>query len=144
MKILAAVDFSTASEAVLKATEIYAKRIEAEVYLIHVEPPEPAFVGYDVGPQSVRDQVAHAMKTEHIRLQKDAKALEKAGVKVTPLLLQGPEGETIISEAGRIEACLILVGSHGHGALHKMLVGSTSEYILRRSRVPVLVIPAKP
>ncbi len=143
MKILAAVDFSTASETVLKATGNYAKQMQAEVCLIHVEPPEPAFVGYEPGPQTVRDQVAHDMKTEHIRLHKEAKALEKTGIKVTPLLLQGPSGETIVAEAERLGADLIIIGSHGHGALHKMLVGSTSEGVLRKAKIPVMVIPVK-
>lgn len=143
MRILAAIDFSEASEAVLKAAGTYAGPLKAEVFLIHVEPPEPDFVGYEPGPQTVRDQVAHDMRAEHIRLKKDAKALEKTGVKVTPLLLQGPSGETILAEAVRLKADLILIGSHGHSALHKMLVGSTSESVLRKAEIPVMVIPVK-
>jgi nucleotide-binding universal stress UspA family protein len=76
-------------------------------------------------------------------LQKDARALEKTGLKVTPLLLQGPPGETIVAEAERLEADLIIIGSHGHGAFHKMLVGSTSGDVLRKARIPVMVIPVK-
>lgn len=141
MKILVAVDFSTASEAVLEVTRTYAQKLSAEVYLVHVEPPEPAFISYELGPQTVRDQVAHDIKTEHSRLQKDARALEKTGIKVTPLLLQGPPDETIAAEAERLETDLIIIGSHGHGALHKMLVGSTSAGVLRKAQVPVLVVP---
>jgi len=143
MKILTAIDFSTATEAVLKVASAYAKELKGEIYLIHVEPPEPAFIGYEPGPQTVRDQVALDIKTEHVRLQKNAKALAKTGLKVTPLLLQGPSGETIISEAERIGADLIIIGSHGHGALHKMLVGSTSESVLRKTKIPVMIIPVK-
>ena len=143
MKILVAVDFSTASEAVLKAAKTYAKQLQAEVFLIHVEPPEPAFIGYEPGPQTVRDQVAHTMKTEHVRLKKDAGALEKTGVKVTPLLLQGASGETIVAEAERLQVSLIIIGSHGHSVFRKMLVGSTSEGVLRKSKIPVMIIPVK-
>jgi len=143
MKIQAAVDYTTASEMVLKVTKAYAKQLQEEVYLIHVEPPELAFAGCEPGLQPVRDQVAHDTKTEHARLQKDARALEKTGLKVTPLLLQGPPGETIVAEAERLEADLIIIGSHGHGAFHKTLVGSTSEDVLRKARIPVMVIPVK-
>jgi nucleotide-binding universal stress UspA family protein len=143
MKILTAIDFSTATEAVLKVSSAYAKELRAGIYLIHVESPEPVFIGYEPGPQTVRDQVALDMKTEHIRLQKDARALEKTGIKVTPLLLQGPPGEMIAAEAVRLGADLIIIGSHGHGALHKMLVGSTSESVLRKAKIPVLVVPVR-
>jgi nucleotide-binding universal stress UspA family protein len=143
MKIIAALDFSETSGRVLSAVKTYAARLnDAEVFLIHVEPPEPAFIGYDPGPQSVRDQVAEDFRNEHIRLRKSAEKLKKDGVNATPLLLQGPISQTILDEAGRLGADLIITGSHGHSLLHNVLVGSTSEGILKKSKIPVLVVPS--
>lgn len=143
MKIIAALDFSETSERILEAVQAYATQLDhAEVYLVHVEPEEPAFIGYEPGPQTVRDQVAHNFRNEHVRLQDSARELEKSGLKVTPLLLQGPIGDTILTEVKRLEADLIIVGSHGHSFLHNVLVGSTSKEILKKSRIPVLVIPS--
>jgi len=62
---------------------------------------------------------------------------------LTALLLQGPTVETIISEAGRLPASLIVLGSHGHGRIYDVLVGSVSEGIVRASKVPVLLVPAR-
>lgn len=38
-------------------------------------------------------------------------------------------------------ADLLVVGSHGHGALHDRLLGSTSERLLHRSPCPVVIVP---
>lgn len=142
MKITAALDFSETSQRILDAVETYARKLDAEVFLIHVEPPEPDFIGYDPGPQTVRDQVAHSARGEHVELQKAARSLEAKGVKTTPLLVQGPFSASILAEADRLGADLIIIGSHGHGMLHDVLVGSTSEGVLKKSRIPVLVIPS--
>lgn len=133
MKILATIDFSTTSESVLKNTAAYAKLMDAEVFLIHTE---PANLDIDLEEQDLTQ--------ETVRLKKNAQALEKVGVKVTPLFLQGPVCETILEEAKRIGANLIIVGAHGHGGAHcKVPVGHISECILLRARIPVLIIPSE-
>lgn len=131
MKIAATVDFSTTSENILKATKIYATKLDAEVFLIHDEPIQKG-----VDPDMVDTT------PEAVRLKKDAQALEKAGVKVTPIFLQGPVCETIMKEAIRLGVDLIITGAHGHGgASCKIPVGHVSECILLKSNIPVLIIP---
>jgi nucleotide-binding universal stress UspA family protein len=46
-------------------------------------------------------------------------------------------------QAAAVGADLVMVGSHGHGGLHHLLVGSVTEDVLRRSTRPVIVVPAK-
>lgn len=128
MKIVSTVDFSTASESILRFTKTYAEMMGAEVFLIHAEPEKDA--DGDTTPEAVR-------------LKKDAKALERAGVKVTPLFLQGKACETILDQAIDLDADLIIIGAHGHsGNSCKVPVGHVSECILLKSKIPVLVIPA--
>lgn len=141
MKILAAIDLSTASDKVLAAAHQYAGKASAETWLLHVAEPDPAFVGYEPGPQTVRDQVAHKFREEHEKLQEQAEALRAVGIKTTALVVQGPSCETILNEAEKLGIDLIVVGSHGHGALHQMLVGSVSEGVIRSATCPVLVVP---
>ena len=59
--IVAAIDFSERSEAVLRIASDHARAFEAHLWLVHVAAPEPGFVGYDGGPQSVRDNVAFGL-----------------------------------------------------------------------------------
>jgi nucleotide-binding universal stress UspA family protein len=141
MKIMVAVDFSDACAAVLAVAKNYARFLPAELWLIHVAPPDPEFVGYEPGPQYVRDRVAKEFHQEHQELQRHAAELRDAGVNATPLLVQGRTAEAILKEGERLGADLIIVGSHGHGAVYHMLVGSVTEGVLHRAKCPVLVVP---
>jgi nucleotide-binding universal stress UspA family protein len=141
MKILAAIDFSPVTEQVLATLVQMAATLPAQVWLVHVAPPEPAFVGYEAGPDVVRGQVAAELHASHQKLQQLADRLRASGVETTALQLQGKTVETVISEANKLPASLIVLGSHGHGAVYNMLVGSVAEGIVRASKVPVLLVP---
>jgi nucleotide-binding universal stress UspA family protein len=141
MKILAAIDFSPVTEQVLATLVQMAATLPAQVWLVHVAPPEPAFVGYEAGPYVVRGQVAAELHASHQKLQQLADRLRASGVETTALQLQGKTVETVISEANKLPASLIVLGSHGHGAVYNMLVGSVAEGIVRASKVPVLLVP---
>ncbi|MGH8242867.1 MAG: universal stress protein [Steroidobacteraceae bacterium] len=143
MNILAAVDFSEVTECVVDTLKQVAARFSAHVWILHVAPPDPAFVGYEAGPQVVRDQVAVEHHERHRQLQQVADRLRSDGVDATALLVQGPTVAKILAEAERLQAALIVLGSHGQGALYDLLVGSVSEGVVRASRVPVLLVPAR-
>ncbi|HEV7161845.1 MAG TPA: universal stress protein [Solirubrobacteraceae bacterium] len=55
-------------------------------------------------------------------------------------LLRGNPAETILRIARECDHDLIVMGSHGHGRLHRALLGSVSYRVLRESPVPVLLI----
>lgn len=143
MKILAAVDFSEVTERVLATLAQMSATFPTIVRLVHVAPPDPDFVGYEPGPQVVRGQVAAEHHARHQELQQMADRLRADGVEVTALLLQGATVATIIAEAERLEADLLVLGSHGRGAVHNLLVGSVAEGVVRASTVPVLLVPSK-
>jgi len=133
MKIVTTIDFSLTAESILKNTAIYAKAFDAEVFLIHAEP---------TGFTENSEALDHTQ--EAVMLKKDAHALEKVGVKVTPVFLEGPVCETIMKEAQRIEADLIIIGAHGHGGARcKTSVGDISACVLLHSRIPVLIVPSE-
>lgn len=140
-KILVPVDFSKATEATLAAAGKMAAALSADVILLHVAAPEPEFVGYETGPASVRQAVAHQLSSEHKQLQSLRQALEARGIKVTALLIQGYIADKILAEAERWPADLIIMGSHGHGGLHHLLMGSVAEGVLRKARCPVMLVP---
>jgi nucleotide-binding universal stress UspA family protein len=141
VRILVAVDFSSVTDRVMDIARDLAARMASHVYVLHVAEPEPDFVGYDVGPDVVRDQVAEEYHREHRQVQRLADSLRSSDVGATALLIQGSIVETIIREADRLDADLVVVGSHGHGAVFDLLVGSISEGLVRRSSRPVLVVP---
>jgi nucleotide-binding universal stress UspA family protein len=151
MKLLVVVDLSEATEKIVKKAEEIAKVLSAKVWLLHVAEPQSDFVGLDVDPQvglnadlqsvRVRDALAKGFHSEHFQIQKIADRLRKAGLETTALLMQGATVETILKEASKLDVDMIVVGSHGRGAMYQFLVGSVSEGVLHRSECPILVIP---
>ncbi|PIV32624.1 MAG: universal stress protein [Lysobacterales bacterium CG02_land_8_20_14_3_00_62_12] len=143
MKILVAVDLSPVSVKVIEAARCVAVAAGAEVFVLHAAAPEPDFVGYDAGPGVVRGQVAEELHREHRAVQQLADRLRGTGINATALLIRGPTVAITLLEAERLGVDLIIVGSHGHGAIYDVLVGSYSAGILRKSPVPVLVVPTR-
>jgi len=143
MNILVAVDLSEATPRVMQVTERVARQSEGKVRLLHVAEAEPEFMGYDAGPEVVRDQVAKEFRDEHKSIQAYAEQLREAGLDASARLIQGPIVETVFNEAKRFEADMLIVGSHGFGAIYDLLIGSISRGILKDTDIPVLVVPIR-
>lgn len=140
--LLVPIDFSDVTANVLETAQTLALAFKSRVVLLHVAEPEPDFVGFEPGPVSVRSSVAKEFHTQHRQLE-DAKAqLAKAGIEVVALHIQGPTIEKILQESLQQNADIIVLGSHGHGALHNLLAGSVAAGVLKSSKCPVLVVPA--
>lgn len=143
MQFLVALDFADVTDQLLEVARKSALASGATVYLIHVAEPNPAFVGYEAGPDVVRDQVAHEYREQHRMLQAHADTLRAAGVNATALLVQGPTATTILAEAERVQADCIVMGTHGRSSVMEVLVGSVSHAVLRNTTLPVLLVPVK-
>jgi nucleotide-binding universal stress UspA family protein len=142
MSLLVALDFSDVTDQQL----LIVARLAApnrQIYLLHVAEPDPSFVGFEAGPDEVRAQVAREFHQEHEQIQAMAARLREAGFDAKALLVQGPTIETILSEAEKVGAEAIVVGSHRHGKLYDFAVGSVSSGVIRKSDVPVLVVPSR-
>lgn len=143
MRLLVPLDLSSATERVLATAIKLSRAMNAQVWLLHVAAPEPDFVGYGAGSPAVRDQVAHEHREEHRQLQAHAQALRDLGVDCTALLIQGPTIDTVLREAQRLEVDLIVMATHGHGAVFDLVVGSVSHDVLRQARVPLVMVPVR-
>jgi nucleotide-binding universal stress UspA family protein len=139
--ILVPVDFSPSDQAVTACAEDLARRLRAKMVLLHVEAPEPDFIGYQVGPQTVRDAVARSVHGDAQTLHALRDRLRGQGREVESLLIQGPTVEKIVDEAIRLKVDYIVMGSHGHGNLFELVVGSVSDGVIRRAPCPVVLVP---
>ena len=81
------------------------------------------------------------MKADLLRLQ--ALKQKFAGDDVMALQVEGAIPDEILSLAREHEASLIVMGSHGHGALYRLLVGSVTNAVLKAGVCPVVVVPSK-
>lgn len=139
--IFVAIDYTGTAPTLLAEAEKWAKMCAAKVWLVHVAPPLPDFVGYEVGPKYVRDHRARELRQEHRDLQSMAKTLESKGVTAEGLLVEGPTVETLLQEAQDLRADVIIIATRKHGFLYEQFVGSTFKDIAAQSKIPILAVP---
>ena len=141
MKILVCVDLSDSTEVVLKRIEELCRPLNAKLWLLHNATPEPDTIEFKVDPIAARESLAKKFHDQHRQIQELAERFRESGVEATALLVHGKTVDAILKEASDLEIDVIVVGSHGHGAMYQLLVGSISEGVLRRANRPGLVIP---
>lgn len=141
--IIAAVDFSAITSRVIESAVEMAMCYKGRVYIIHVAAPDPEFVGYKVGPAHERQSRIEELHQEKKELEKLAERLRQKGIEVVPLLIQGATAELIVQETQRLDARLLIMGTHGHGFAVSALLGSTSHQVIHDVSCPVLLIPCK-
>ena len=141
MKLLVAVDLSEATQVIVDKVRKITRDYPARVWIVHNAEPPPDSVEFKTDPLAARESLAKKFHNEHCQIQEIADRLREAGLDATALLVHGPTVETILKEASDLDVDMIVVGTHGRGAVHGLLVGSISKGILRKSSHPVLVIP---
>jgi nucleotide-binding universal stress UspA family protein len=67
-------------------------------------------------------------------------ALRTRSVKATARQARGPVGQRVVEAANELSADLIVLGSHGHGRLEELLLGSVSDAVARHARCSVLIV----
>jgi nucleotide-binding universal stress UspA family protein len=79
-----------------------------------------------------------ARKTVANMLEAQADAIH--GIAIERSVVQGPAAEKLVEAADDTDAALIVVGSHGHGTILTMLLGSVSLRTLHLASCPVVVV----
>lgn len=137
--ILALIDFSDVSQTILEQAEAHARAFGGDVVLIHVVPPEPLVVDFE--PPAVPPDV---FKTRQKELFAMRDTLIGQGIHATAQVFGGLLLETVLDQISSLDPAVIIMGSHGHGALYHLIVGSITEGVIKHASRPVLVIPSVP
>jgi nucleotide-binding universal stress UspA family protein len=142
-RILAAVDGSDAGAAGLREALRLAKSEAADLCIVHVVNAAPGYTPL-AGPPP--PNLPHLMVDAGKRLLEEAKEeAEKAGVRADAVLVEhedrGAAGG-ILSQAGKLGADLLVLGTHGRRGLTRALLGSDAERVVREAPVPVLLVRA--
>ncbi|WP_227132741.1 universal stress protein [Halorubellus salinus] len=127
-RVLYATDFSENAE---RAFEQFRnlKHATQEATLLHVTPPD-------------RREDADAIADAEARLEALADELREKGIdEVTTIVRSGETTAEILAAEQEVEPTTVLVGSRGRSRIRRLLVGSTTEAIARRSNCNVLVVP---
>lgn len=141
--ILVGVDFSDLTTAVLAEARRLARAFDAKLYLVHVDVAvsAPDFIGYDVGPAFMRTEIAQQIRDEHRDIQTLERQLQAEGLDATALLVAGDPAEKLADQAARLQPLFIVLGSHAHGQLYRLLAGSVRDGVLKHVHCPVVIVP---
>ncbi|PWT87186.1 MAG: hypothetical protein C5B58_00010 [Acidobacteria bacterium] len=159
-RILVPIDFSDVTPGVIDVAQQLAKALAAEIHLVHVKEltaaTAPGALDYglagmpELAPMSGLPVASFETMPEPIPEDESQKSnlaqwqqqIAQAGVKVG---LRQPAGavaaDEILNQADELNADLIVMGTHGHGAMYNVLVGSATEGVLKYTTRPVLLVP---
>ena len=144
-RILVPVDGSpTAAVGMLEAIKL-AKEGGGKLLLLHVVEDYSAFVGPDAGV-SIAPMLDALRQTGQRVLGRIALRVERAGIKPQSVLVEnygGRVADSIVEQAKRLRADLIVMGTHGRRGVTRVLLGSDADVVVRYSPVPVLLVPPR-
>jgi nucleotide-binding universal stress UspA family protein len=148
-KVLIALDYNPVSEKVVDAGYKLAKQMDAEVVLMHVVADVayygiqyPTFMGYEGFDTSIDLNLATEMRNVAKNyLETVAKHLNDPSV-VTQLGY-GDAADEILKYSEEWKADVIVLGTHSHNFLEKLLLGDVASRVLKHTKIPVFMVPAK-
>ena len=143
--IVVAVDFSNATPGVIKMAVSLAKSFGAGLELFHVIEPEPSYTAYGFTPDefpAMNTFQEEAKRRAGIKLQELLDTVRVEVPAATSLLVQGSPLHALLDRVRESGADFVVAGSHGHGMIASLLLGSVAEGVVRKALVPTLIVPA--
>ena len=145
-QILCPIDFSDFSRHAFDCALAIARAHQATVVALHVY-PAPAVVTTGAvpfapaGPEPFHlPEVDRASIVSHLARFVGVDIASDPAVQL--LVVEAPSvNREILVQADRLAADMIVIGTHGRSGFERLLLGSTTEKVLRRSTIPVLTVP---
>jgi nucleotide-binding universal stress UspA family protein len=137
-RILAATDFSPASEGALRWAHLLSQRFGADLVLLHALALDPALV---LGPTGVTVDLYTSL-VDHARREAEQvlRQLEERLSGARGIIREGPAREVILQAAAETGADLVVMGTHGRSGIPRLLFGSVAQHVVVHSPIPVLTI----
>jgi nucleotide-binding universal stress UspA family protein len=139
--VLAPVDFSSITQRVVEEAAVLSRVAGARLVLLNVVPPPPMMASEFAANDVAVHVLEGAKRTAIARLARLRTQLAARGITAHAFHVVGLPGPRITEQAERLEADLIVIGSHGHGSIYNLLVGSTTTRVLQTASCPVVVVP---
>jgi len=144
-RVLCPVDFSDVSKAASDYAVLIGRQFAAHVLLLHVaEEPTFAAPGHEpaLATQASRDRQRDLK--QQLALFGYRQHLVDTMVSTHVLVVtEQTVVQSIVDAARDLEASLIVMGTHGRSGLERFVFGSTTEGVIRHSRIPVLAVPLR-
>ncbi|KAJ7537974.1 hypothetical protein O6H91_11G030100 [Diphasiastrum complanatum] len=146
-KVVIAVDESDESIYALRWALEHTVQPTDEVVLLHVQPPPQLYaggggpVGFYATPELLISMKKHQERATELILENAKKICEESKqINATTLVKVGDPRDLICETVEKEHADLLILGSHGYGAIKRAFLGSVSDYCAHRSKCPVLVV----
>jgi len=139
MKILVAVDGSEISLRAVKFVIALNRELAkpARVTLLAVDPPHFPGVESRIGTKAVQQMHEDSLD----QMLRDARrSLSRAKLELNERAEIGDAAETILAVARKEKVDLIVLGSHGRGAVKGILLGSVSSKVIAQGDIPVTIV----
>lgn len=141
-KILVPVDLSEFNKKVISVAIAQAKLVpDSEIHLIHIVTLDIGVIVSETGFTYLPELEESTINEETKRTEELKEIIEKEGIPCKLLVKQGIPSNVIIDEAIESDVDLIVIGSLGHNMLYNMFIGSVATEVIKRSPVPILVVP---
>ncbi|MDI1452173.1 universal stress protein [Polyangium sp. 6x1] len=138
-KILVPIDFEETSEHALERAIELAAKLGAAVTVVHVY--SLTVYSFPDGSYLPASELAESVRQGAQRKLDAVLAAQRArGVRLDGVLREGRSADEICKTAAEISADLIVMGTHGRGAIGRTLLGSVALAVLRHAPVPVMTI----
>jgi nucleotide-binding universal stress UspA family protein len=134
-RILLATDLSTASEGATRQAIDLARDLGASLVVVSVIDPEASGAAGGQGLRMDQRRQARESSAQDVVLRG-----RRAGVRMSFMVWEGAPGPSIVDAALSEQVDMVIVGSHGRGSVGRLFIGSVSEFVVRNSPCPVLVV----
>jgi nucleotide-binding universal stress UspA family protein len=147
-RILVCLDGSSTAEEILPYVTDEALAHHSEIILLFVVSlPEitiPISIPGEPGMPMYTEGAMQRTRNEEIKadeyLKRIAEPMRDKGLDVQCVVLPGVAGETITNYAQDNDCKLIAMATHGHGGVRRLVLGSTADFVLHHSSVPMLIV----
>jgi nucleotide-binding universal stress UspA family protein len=141
--VLVATDFGEASDRALEYGRELARTFGAGLHVLHVVENVVLRYATEAGYINFPDIQVQVEEAARLRLNKLVTADDRATLRVIPALRTSnrPAAE-IVNYAGAEHIDLVVMGTHGRGAVAHLLMGSVAERVVRTAPCPVLTVHA--
>lgn len=142
--ILVPIDFSEHSQKALSYAKEFAKQWSATIHLLHVIEPVIFPVDWGYAPVDLTNVEKEYESAAEQELSKMMETLHGEGYSAIPMVIQGGRSSDEINQYAKDHTIsMICIATKGRGGVEHLLLGSTTERVLRKAPCPVLVIRAE-
>ena len=141
--LLVPVDLSEITPAVVEGASCFGRSMASNLWLLHVASPLNHSPPFNLERGLWRMELARGLRNHRRQLHDMAQQLRSEHYHVFTRFVMGTVSAVILSEAERLRADLIVMGSHGHGNMYHALFGGVGQKVMRKAPCPVMLVSTR-